>query len=79
MTIANPQLFLRDRAPNVDPRHEGFIMVDLRTAARQLDVRVAATPSYYPSVIAFPPGTAPGTQNPRVIPPIGVLGFHSFS
>ena len=54
-------------------------MVDLRKAAKQLDVRVAATPSYYPSVLAFPPGTVPGLQNPRVIPPIGVLGFHSFS
>ena len=54
MTIANPALFRRDMAPNVDTHHEGFIMIDLRTAAKQLDVRVAATPSYYPSLYAFP-------------------------
>jgi len=78
MIIANPQLFHRERSC-VETRHDGFLMVDLRAAARKKDLRVAATPSYYPSIIAFPPNHNPADEYPLGIPRQGILGVHAFN
>ena len=55
-----------------------MILVDFRAVVRHLKVRVAGTPSPYPSVFAFPETFSPEIAPPRLIPPEAILGYHDF-
>ena len=75
--IANPRTYNRARA-TCPTRHEGMILVDFREVVRNMEVRVAGTPSYYPSVFVFTPTFRVGVDHPQMIPPQAILGFHGF-
>jgi hypothetical protein len=73
ITVANPQLFDPTKS-NILQRHDGFMMVDLREVAINMDLRLAATPAHYPTVIAFPKVYDQQEDYPDGIFPLGSWG-----
>ena len=55
-----------------------MVLVDFRAIVRNMEVRVAGAPSYYPSVFIFRSDFRPGMERPQMVPPEAILGFHGF-
>ena len=73
--MSNPYKANLTRA-GIPRNHHGFFLVDLRAIVMSYDVRVAGTPSCYPSFCVFARDWSEDEKIAQVIPKICVLGWH---